>query len=87
MTRIAFTVAGIPAPRSACAPSYEVRDDRAGTLVLSCRGGAVICQPMSRADRNRLRRGEVPRIELLKSTWWSLRFAIWEGQLLHGGAL
>jgi hypothetical protein len=42
---------------------------------------------MSRADRNRLRRGEVPRIELLKSTWWSLRFAIWEGQLLHGGAL
>jgi hypothetical protein len=38
--------------------------------------------PLSRADRNRIRRGEQPRVELMRSTWWSGSFDRWERKVV-----
>lgn len=40
---------------------------------------------MSRADRNRLRRGEDPRVVMWRSVWCSSQYADWERRV-KGGA-
>lgn len=42
--------------------------------------------PMSRADRNRLRRGEDPRVVMWRSVWCSSQYADWERRVMGGAS-